>query len=642
MSLSAYIREAGNEFAIADAATIPDILARHLARLVGPPYSVRPGCVSDADGRQSATFAAVVSVQLEAPEPLGDRIHAANNCAAVVDAIATLDVKELEASYRRIAQTKRLRKDAPTSHGPHRHTTATLGLVIAQRATLTAEVLLDEIQHLNAQFDSSEWPDMIAVSTFGVMNYMVQFPGESISGDYLLPTANTFDRSVPPIYIIPVVKPAGEDSFERLTAFLVGHLALFAPDAQLPDPATLLNGMPDRVITGVGYQYNLQGKLVPVPEEQCLDRQLPVTPLQIEHSQGGVLATIQLVPWQNGGVVILEGKFPLEAILLFGGTELVRRGHIVRPNGIKISNVVPLTEPGFAELIKTFQRQSNMTVRQPQSAWTIQKTGDEGTGTPIIGRLYFGILRIRDVVCQGDESRKQFDKLYEPVLSGVMTARSQVRKIADLWLRHSNDVATGKIAQLQGRVIQVSESIDGELRAGLESFVNASVRALKQGLQQLVSEYGLNLGFLFQPERQFNEKMELLRRERPSLAAYLASARLWTEPLVELRNNIEHKGWRLERVTFAASGDAIVAQQPAVDGIPLIEYLETTLNRLACFVEEMTALALAGRMPPIMALTEIPIESRSARAPERFRVTLASGGELPWELRYTDAPFDER
>ncbi|MDF1808764.1 MAG: hypothetical protein P1U42_03620, partial [Phycisphaerales bacterium] len=126
------------------------------------------------------------------------------------------------------------------------------------------------------------------------------------------------------------------------------------------------------------------------------------------------------------------------------------------------------------------------------------------------------------------------------------------------------------------------------------------------------------------------------------LAKYLNSTRQWTGPLIDLRNEIEHHGWMLQRIDYSVLGDAVVARQPEIDGVPLTEYLEVGLNRLASLVEEMTAYVLSCRMPPMIQLSVTAVDRRSATCPERFQVILANRGAEPWILSYSDLPFDNR
>src|SRR5690606_16864183 len=117
--------------------------------------------------------------------------------------------------------------------------------------------------------------------------------------------------------------------------------------------------------------------------------------------------------------------------------------------------------------------------------------------------LYIGTLGFRVAVCLDEDSRVRFDKLYEVVLSALLSARRTAEELTELWRRHSTDAASGKVASLRHGITRVTESIDKELRAGIESVANASVRALKHGMQQLLAEFQVDVGFLFQRQGQF-------------------------------------------------------------------------------------------------------------------------------------------
>ena len=152
---------------------------------------------------------------------------------------------------------------------------------------------------------------MVAVSSTGSIHYAVQFPGESLSSDYLPPAEGALTGFTPPMYVVLVLRPTGVHTFNKMTAFLIAHLAIFSPGAKLPNWSHILDGAPRTAITISGYQYNLKGELLPVPRQFYNDRHLPPPPMRIESPKGELLSTIQFVPWQDGGTVLLKGKLPL-------------------------------------------------------------------------------------------------------------------------------------------------------------------------------------------------------------------------------------------------------------------------------------------------------------------------------------------
>jgi hypothetical protein len=64
------------------------------------------------------------------------------------------------------------------------------------------------------------------------------------------------------------------------------------------------------------------------------------------------------------------------------------------------------------------------------------------------------------------------------------------------------------------------------------------------------------------------------------------------------------------------------------------------IDRLICFVEDVTVHCIQRRMPPGLSLTEIPRPQRAAEMPERFQRTLASGGMPLWQITYHATAFD--
>ena len=421
-------------------------------------------------------------------------------------------------------------------------------------------------------------------------NYAGQFPGESLSGDYLPPEEGALDSYTPAMYVVIVMRPTGVYTFNKMTAFLIAHLAIFSPGAKLRNWPDILDGAPQTAVTVSGYQYNLEGELQPVPRQFYNDRYFPPPPLRIESQKGELLSTIQFLPWQDGGVLLLKGKLPLEAFTVFLGKEATERGGFVhRPPDLKISHVLPITQANFNQMLNRFQQQSNMVVRRGEEECILQKFADEGSTSPFIARVLMGVMRLRDVVYSGPAERGKFDKPYELVTSSLMNTRTTAKEIAELWEEHARKVASGEIARRQGRAIHIDESIDKELRKEVESFLNSAVRALKQGMQDLGSELQVSIGFLFKQQGAFETGISALQATDPLLGEYLRHTRTWSERLVESRNAIEHQGWTLPHLKYAHTGTGITATEPEVSGQPVTEFVKFVLDRLCCFVEEFTA-----------------------------------------------------
>jgi hypothetical protein len=258
-----------------------------------------------------------------------------------------------------------------------------------------------------------------------------------------------------------------------------------------------------------------------------------------------------------------------------------------------------------------------------------------------MARLYIGIFGLRDCIYPIQAERDVFDKRYELVMSSLMNARNTARDIAILWNEHLQKVTSGEIARLRGKTIHIDANIDQPLRKEAESFLVAAARALKQGMQELARDVlGVNIGFMFKQQPAFEAGIAALQATDPLLAEYLRNARCWSEPLMESRNAIEHSGWTLPRVNYSQSGTNVAAAEPEISGKPFTAFIDVTLDRLCCFVEEFTAHCMQKRMVKEITITELPIGNRSDELPLRFRLTPAAGGLPRWGIVYHVSRFE--
>jgi hypothetical protein len=594
VALTDDVREAGRQVVSASGAALQPALQQFFAQFVGWPYLVTNGRVVDETGMTTDDIPVVIHAS--APNPSSGAIPA-DNVAAAIDAVDVLDESALRTSYKRIAAVKELKRTAAPKVASVTMTTP-LGVVFAVTSKLSLEEVGEQLLGLNAEHHNGEWPDIVVVASTGAVNYLAQFPGEAPTGDLIVPGKGTIGSHPPPMYVVMAMRPTVEYSMNKLLAVVTAHLAIFSPGARLPDWQAIHEGVSKEAITTWGYWGSPDDRLVPVPRHIYNDRYLPRIPLRIGHQRGQLLSTIQLLPWEGGGVILLKGKLPLDGLLVFLRRDALGDSKIIRrPPDNQLSYALPITERDFREMLTNFQQRSNMVVRNEHAQMVLQKFADEGTSTPFVARLMLGLMRLRDAVFRPPEEREPFDKKLDFVLSALLSARSTGKDIIDTWNKHSLRVRSGEIARVNGPTIRIAESVDKELRRDVESFLNSSVRALKQGMQTLAAELGSDIGFLFKKQPAFEAGIAALRATDPSLADYLERVRAWSEPLLLARNAIEHEGWSLPRITYTANGAAVELQEPLIRAVPATEFIARTLDRLICFVEEVTAHGLQRRMP---------------------------------------------
>ena len=640
MDPSRDVHDAAQEVLAAPASSLIERLNTFVTRFVGWPFTVSAGFVVDGE-RRTDIFACVIHITATVKEGPDEGGHTTDSVAAVIDASENLDLEGFRSAYARIAQAKRLKKKpVPLLKGTP-ITTVTLGIVFAQRSNVPLEALGEELDRLNAATPGKEWPDMLVVASTGVINYAVQFPGEGLTGDFLPPAEDALNAYTPAMYIVMVMRPSGEYSLNKMLAFLIAHLEIFSPGTKVPRWSEVLKDVTPNVVTLRSYQYNLRGELVHVPERFYNDRYMGPLPVLIEDRQGNLLATLRFLPWQDGGAIFLEGKLPLDGLLVFLGPNALKRAGIVKLKERQISHVLPITDTDFRQMLGRIQQQSNMVVRPVHPDWTVQKVADEGASSPFIARLMMGMLRLRDTAINPTD-RDTFDKQYDFVLKSLFSARDARSQLVKAWQEHVRKVVDGEIGHIRGNALHVDESVDRELGQETDAFLNAASRAVKKGMQDVANLLNVNIGFLFQKQAAFEAGLAALQKSDPALADYLRQARVWFERLQGARNAVEHEGWTLPPVRYTRSGNKVKATEPQIMGQPATEFAMFIFDRLACFVEDVTAHLLKQRLPALITLTEVPVAYRPADKPERFQVTLAQGGMPPWIIAFHASSFEQK
>jgi len=616
-------------------ANIAERLNSTLNQFLTWPFRAGSAYIIDAEG-YNATFDTVIYTSSETKsegKPVKINVDAV---ACAVHVAESLGREELRAGYESIAVFKRLKRtQTPKIEFPINYTP--LGIIFAVDSSSSIEKIAEFMILQNKNHPSTAWPDMVAVLTKGTVNYAVQIHGEPIKGDFLLPSIKC--SAVMPMYVHVFARGLGLFSMNRMCALLFMHLQTFSPGTKLPNMGVVLENISPFGITLGAYQFNLESQLVPVPDEVYTGRVLPPLPFRIEDNKGTLLSHLQFINWQGGGVVRLIGKLPLEGILVFLGP-IAKNAQIIRQSNGAISSVLPIGQTEFRELLGRIQRQTNMNVKAEKPKWIVSKIADEGTTSPFMARLLLGILNLRDVIFSDDKKREEFDKAYEFVVMTLFNSRTTAKEIIEILTKHIRKVSLGETARLNGQIIRINESIDNKLRKQAEEFLNSTVRVLKDGMQKLSAVLKLNIGFLYQKQGTFDNEITALRKTKPELAAYFQETRKWSERLILIRNDL-HEGWMLPRMGYKESSGTIEAVEPQISGQSVSEFVNYMIDRLCCFVEEISVYALQAQMPSGISVTEIPISERKTDSPERFQVTFVNGGMQIWNITYHVSKFEE-
>jgi hypothetical protein len=161
-------------------------------------------------------------------------------------------------------------------------------------------------------------------------------------------------------------------------------------------------------------------------------------------------------------------------------------------------------------------------------------------------------------------------------------------------------------------------------------------------MQNVAAALKVDIGFLFQKPAPFARGISSLEQTDPYLAEYLRETRIWSERLISCRNAVEHEGWILPKATYSRLDTGIAVDEPYISGQTVSEFVGTMLDRLTCFVEEVTVHCLQKQMPAVIGIAEIPLSQRATREiPVRFQITLAIGGSPIWTIAYHSGSFEE-
>jgi hypothetical protein len=202
MKLSEEIHEAGREVRSATGASVDSVLNRILNRFLGWPFRAARGFATDRESNKTDTFGSVIySTSDTGGGPAGPVDVSADALAAVIDVCESMDLEQFRTACQRIGRAKALAKPPAARLSGVAHTTTTLGIILAIRATLPLEKLAKELDRLNRQTPGVRWPDMVAVLSTGTINYTLQFPGEQITGDLLPPAEGATAVYTMPAYV---------------------------------------------------------------------------------------------------------------------------------------------------------------------------------------------------------------------------------------------------------------------------------------------------------------------------------------------------------------------------------------------------------------------------------------------------------
>jgi hypothetical protein len=627
--------EAAKIVADSQGTDVSDLLNAFLTSHLPWPYRASRGRVFDSNGAVSGELGSLVYTAPTALEKVPS-----DTVACAIDTYGVLDIATLRNSYEKISQTKRLAKSPFPETKTKALADTTMGVIFAVDSTVPLETIGEELERLNKDRSYRYWVDAVVVLSKGTVTYAAQFPFQPL-GDFLPPAQGA--STLVAMYVHIFARSHSAFSLNRMCSLLFPYLHFFLPEIPLPPYQELLAGSPKTGMPIAPYQSNLKGEMMPVPLELRFDRffAFPLS-FRVETDKKELMAKVQYLPWQDGGVVRMTGKLPIEGLLVFGGKEALKQS-IIRQGEEQISGVIALSKAQFMEMANRFARQSNLIVKPDERPkWVVEKGGDEGTASPFIARLHLGILHLRDQALSDPKQRDDFDKAFQGVITGLQTIRDTAKAIVTLYTTHSQRVASGAIARVSGGHLFLDENIDPELRKQTEVVISTAGRVVKDRMQEVLRVLKVDIGFFYKKPTTFATGLEKLKKTDVALADYLEKTRTnWSERLKECRDALEHRGWVLPKVRHHADSGSPCAVEPTVDGEPVTVFVDNAVDRVLCFVEEMCIHCLQARLPSGISVSEIPIAERNPAIVERFKLALVGGGMPIWAITYHHSRFEQ-
>jgi hypothetical protein len=624
LALHEIIRDIGRELAALSGADFAEGLTKAFADLL-PAFHVGIAKVHDVAGARAGPLTVIATAPVEAAQVPADAV------AVAAYACPVLDEATIRVGYEIIAQVKTLQKTP--SDEPSR-STVTLGVIVAATSGQSLDSIAQTMRQLNSGTVADLRPDMVVVLARGTINYISTLgPDQTMPGDWLPPARGKGDF-VAPALLHMVTTATSTFSLNRLAGYIIGQLAFYAPNVECPNMQAAIVGVPPNRTVVVLYQFNLAAQLVEVHKAEPV----AVPPFLIESPATELLAKMHYQPWQDGGIVILDGILPLVGLLVFAPTAVPTMTFKLK-NDRQISSVLPMSLDDFNTFAEQIAKRSNLTVRPQRQEFTSAHLGNEGSSTPFVARLWMTPPHLRDLVLHQPADIEAFDTTYQSILNDLTTLRRIGRETLDLWNGHVQRIRNGEIIRYQNG-IHVDQTIDEPLVHNLETLVRSAADAAKL-FQKLTLVFGTEIGFMFQKDPAFEAGVVGMEATDPMLADYLREVRKWLQPLTLARNNLEHEAVVSSRIQYIRqAGDRFDVKEPQVFGLPLTSFIPAILNRLDRFIEEVMVRSMQATIAKPLTIAEIPIGSRDPVKPERFAAGLL-GLVGPGQIIYSDDAFDD-
>ena len=295
--------------------------------------------------------------------------------------------------------------------------------------------------------------------------------------------------------------------------------------------------------------------------------------------------------------------------------------------GNKEKNKLGVNDPCICGSGKKFKKCCKNNIK-PKNG-TLTKAYDTGTEDPFMARMIFQICKIRDCVYKEHRDRQLFDEIYDPVMQNLIETKLVKKRCVDLIDNHIIEVKNKKAAYLDKDLIRVNKPIDDDLNIWFKDFFIRGKMAV-DGLIKLVDHLGFKISFILANEKCYNKsKIEFLNINKSDNFKKLIkmvddSRSLWYKPFNELRNKIEHQGYKLNKVNYVILEDKAKPTFPVFkignDFININKLFNSLFENIFIFCEEIIVFFMSQKLPDDLILLSIPKEYRDSSIPVKYKV----------------------
>lgn len=269
-------------------------------------------------------------------------------------------------------------------------------------------------------------------------------------------------------------------------------------------------------------------------------------------------------------------------------------------------------------------------LRAPERG-VLRKDLEFGTSDDFTARMFLQILQIRDHIYHDHGERLRFDEKFSAISQNLLEARFAMDRCLEFIAEHRKLVQTGVAASYDNGTITITHSVWHDLNLTFKDFFIRGEIAIKGvvDLARFMDEQW-KLTFLFDSEKKFQSaKHKFLNLFTDSkyvkfIDAIQSHRNTWYQTFNNIRNKIEHHGYKLPDIDYGLRGNTVEVLFPSIESLSIEELLKLLWSRLFPLCEEIVVFLMSQKLSDPFCVIEVPEDQRDPANRIRFKVMLKS------------------